>query len=466
MTGIYRGPHRGPILDHEESNGWPVNVAYRLAVGALRLAAPVLSRGSSKLARGFAGRRHAHELLEAWGVAVRDPDRPVVWFHAPSVGEGLQAEAVIQALRRACPEAQFVYTFFSPSAEELAERLDVDVATYLPWDLQSVSDRVLDALSPSVIVFTKTEVWPVLVDAARRRRVPVAIVGAAVPDGAGRMSPLARRFLRPTWQRLSAACANDEEDARRLVDLGVPEAAVSVTGDPGVDSALARYAAHNLEAPWLSPLRSEAGVTLVAGSTWPSDHAALLPAMRSVRAEHPGTLLVVAPHEPTLDAVRSLRAQLDADGWSAATLSEVESSGTLGVAAGMANAVVVDRVGVLATLYSVADVSYVGGGFHDKGLHSVLEPAAAACPVVFGPIHANSRAATDLVAVDGAKIAPMSVELGRIITDLFRARADRERIGGNARGYVDTHRGASDRCAARLAELIDSPAVPTTPEKT
>lgn len=420
-----------------------------------------MSRGSSKLARGFAGRRFAHELLEAWGVGLRDPARPVVWFHAPSVGEGLQAAAVMESLRARRPEVQLVYTYFSPSAEEMARGLDVDVATYLPWDLRSVVDRVLDAVEPDAIVFTKTEVWPVLVESAVARGVATALVAASVPDGAGRLRAPARRLLRPTWESLVMACANSEADARRLEELGVGPDLVDVTGDPGVDSAATRFERLDPDAPWLTPFRDAPAPTLLAGSTWPADDTELLPAIRHARAAHPGMRLVLVPHEPTAPYVDALLSRLAADGWSPTTLSAVESAGSIGGH----DAVVVDRVGVLATLYSVADVSYVGGGFHERGLHSVLEPAVAACPLVFGPLHENARAAADLVAADGAKIARNSDELGRIVADLLGARADRERIGENARGYVNLHRGAAGRCADRVSALITSRAEPSEPEE-
>src|SRR5690606_41020031 len=112
--------------------------------------------------------------------------------------------------------------------------------------------------------------------------------------------------------------------------------------------------------------------------------------------------VVIAPHEPTPEHVRGLLARLRADGWDAATLGEVEAAGRVDEG----GAVVVDRVGVLAQLYTAASVAYVGGGFHDKGLHSVLEPAAAAVPVSFGPRHGNAQAAGDLLAAGAAGMAP------------------------------------------------------------
>ena len=123
-----------------------MSLLYRFAWGVVRLAAPLLSIGDSKVARGLAGRRGAHDLLALWGETIRDRHRPVIWFHAPSVGEGLQAQAVIAELRAERPDLQVVFTFFSPSAEDLARSMEVDVAAYLPWDLKRPMNRVLDAL--------------------------------------------------------------------------------------------------------------------------------------------------------------------------------------------------------------------------------------------------------------------------------------------------------------------------------
>src|SRR5438093_2295803 len=64
---------------------------------------------------------------------------------------------------------------------------------------------------------------------------------------------------------------------------------------------------------------------------------------------------------------------------------------------------VVDRVGVLATLYGAGTMAYVGGGFGRAGLHSVLEPAAWGIPVAFGPRWRNSRDAELLLEGGGAE---------------------------------------------------------------
>jgi 3-deoxy-D-manno-octulosonic-acid transferase len=117
--------------------------------------------------------------------------------------------------------------------------------------------------------------------------------------------------------------------------------------------------------------------------------------------------------------------------------------------------VVVDSVGQLAHLYTIGDVAFVGGGFHDEGLHSVLEPAAAGIPIVIGPRHRNARAAGDLVRIGGAKIALNDAEMGRAFAGWLADGEARAAAGAGARGYIDGHRGAAARTAELLKTLIE-----------
>jgi 3-deoxy-D-manno-octulosonic-acid transferase len=423
---------------------------YRAAVRAAALAAPLLERGDSKLARGLRGRRGAHDALAAWGERERDPARPTVWLHAPSVGEGQQVGAVFRALAEFRPGLQAVFTHFSPSAERLGERIGARVSAYLPWDLPGPTSRALDAVRPDLLVFTKTEVWPVLVDEALRRRVPIAIVAATVAPGAGRLRWPAHGALRATWASLALACACSEGDAARTITLGVPASRVHVTGDPGVDAAAERAAPTGAAAAVLVPFRADRRPTIVAGSTWADDEAALLPALKDMRRSVADVRVVVAPHEPREEHVRALSSKLTRAGWRVATLAEVEARGT---AEGV-DAVVVERVGVLASLYAVADAAYVGGGFGRRGLHSVLEPAAARVPVLFGPRHERSAAAAALLVARGARSAPDSPALAAALGHWLSDAGSRAEAAKHAFAYIESQRGAAHRTAALLDPLI------------
>jgi 3-deoxy-D-manno-octulosonic-acid transferase len=374
-----------------------------------------------------------------------------VWLHAPSVGEALTAQAVLLALRERRPDLQVAFTHFSPSAAEIAGRFGADVHAFLPWDVVDAVGLSLDAVRPDLLAFTATEVWPVLVEEAVARGIPVALVGGVLPPGAGRARWPARALLRSTWRRLSLVCAVTEADARRFVAIGAREAAVHVTGDPAIDSALGRAEAADPQAAHLAPFHEEPRPTLVAGSTWEQDETVLLPALRRVRESVPGVRVIFAPHEPTAEVVGGLLGRLQGLGWKCRPLSVVESRGSPGDAA----AVVVDRVGVLAHLYTVGTAAFVGGGFGTRGLHSVLEPAAAGLPVAFGPRHHRAPAAAGLLAAGGARVAENEEALAVILSDWLGDPAKQKDTGDRARAYIDLHRGAAVRTAARLDPLLE-----------
>jgi 3-deoxy-D-manno-octulosonic-acid transferase len=422
---------------------------YRALVGLIRLMTPVVAHGQSKWARGLRARAGGARRLIEWGRNSRDPDRPTVWFHAASVGETLQARAVAQSLRAERPDVQVVFTYFSPSAETAATEFGADEWDALPWDAAGPVGEVVAAVEPALLVFTQREVWPVLTGAVADRGGQVALVAATLPEDAGRLKGPARRTMVGAMSRLSLVAAIHEEDAERFLLLGTPREAVRVTGDPGVDSARIRLEGTPGEDPLLAVF-AEPVPTVVAGSTWPEDEAVLCPALSAYREGGRPLRVVVAPHEPTPAAVEALSSRLAVGGWATATLEEVEARGG-SVAAGQA--VVVDRVGVLADLYRVATVAFVGGGFGSDGLHSVLEPAAAGVPSVFGP-RGHSLAAAALLREGGAREVRNTEALSRVFGEWLEEDGLGVSAGTSARDYIDHQSGAAVRSAALLATLL------------
>ena len=425
---------------------------YRSLVGTARLLAPIVASGTGKISRGLSGRLNAHEVLARWGEEERDPHRPTVWVHAPSVGESLQACAVIEVLRERLPRVQVVFTYFSPSAVELAGRIPVEVSSYLPWDLRRTTTRVLEAIQPDLLMFTKTEVWPVLVDEARKRSIPVALVGGSVPPDASRLRQPTRTFLRATWKGLAVACAIADADAARLQSLGVSPGVICVTGDPAVDAVARRVATTDPTDAHLAPFHTDHRPTVIAGSTWQTDLERLLPAFERVRKEVREVRVVIAPHEPSGEAVTKLREHLERKSWSTRTLEEVELSASVSGA----DAIIIDRVGILADLYTIGHVAYIGGGFHRAGVHSVLEPAAARLPVIFGPRYKKSAAAVDLVSEGAAKVVSDAEELANSLVTWLEDTEKNRYAASRAFSYIQAQRGGSERTVDVLAHLLGS----------
>ena len=440
---------------------------YRLGWAAARPLAAPLGRLRGKLGRGIRGRRASVPTLSAWAARARRPGVPLVWFHAASVGEGRQAEAVLRRLKSARPDWQLAYTFSSPSAERLAASLPADVAAYAPFDTVRDVEGALEALRPTAIVFAATDVWPELAVRAAAGGVALALVSATLAPTSSRRGALARRLLAPAYAALGAVGAIDAADARGLEDLGVRPSAVTITGDTRHDAAITRLAAADRAAPHLRALAAEAADAppiVLAGSTWPADEQALVPALGALQARGVRFRAVIAPHEPTPRHLAALEQRLRADlgtGAAVVRLSSLLSPGNLEPPAtgylpsGNWDAVIIDQVGLLAELYMTASFAYVGGGFHGAGLHSVIEPAAAGVPVLFGPRHEGSRDARLLLEAGAARAAGDAGDLDRAHEDWLGNETARAAAGAAARAVVERGKGAAERSLQMVIALVE-----------
>src|SRR6185503_4561727 len=285
---------------------------YRLTVHMATRAAPLIARFDKKVARGLDGRRGLTDRLAAWAAASRDPQRPLIWMHAPSVGEGLQAKPVLETLRAEHPDWQLAFTFFSPSAERLAKNLPVDIADYLPLDRPADVEAVLAALQPTALVFSKLDVWPELTLAAASRGVKLGLISATVAPHSSRLRWPTRQWSQPAYRALDRIGTISDDDGKRLEQLGARPEAIAVTGDTRYDSVAER--AERLDRTREPLLRlGEVGAdtfTIVAGSTWPSDEAVLLPAFADLLVQLPAARLLLAPHEPNPDHLAGIAQRL------------------------------------------------------------------------------------------------------------------------------------------------------------
>lgn len=426
-----------------------VNRALKLAydaAGQIARAVAALTpmpSGGDKVGRSLHARRGIRERYAAWAPR-REIDRPLLWVHAPSVGEGLQARIVLERVRAQHPEVQLAYTFFSPSAESFARGLDVDFADYLPFDTLGDAEVALDALRPSALLFSKLDVWPTLCAEARRRDIPLGMISATLSAASSRRGTLATKLLEDAYASLDAVGAVAPEDGERLQALGVRKECIRVTGDTRFDQVIAHAARVDKTSILLAPLASSRP-TLVAGSTWPSDEEVLFGAWGAVRRELPDVRLIIAPHEPTEEHLEAV------EEWG----TEIElRMARLPAADDSTDVVLVDRVGVLGDLYALGNAAFVGGGFHDAGLHSVLEPAAFGLPVVFGPRHKNSREAGLLIKAGGADAVGSSDELTETLVHWLTDTALAKSVGERARAFVERGSGATEQSVALAMELI------------
>ncbi len=348
------------------------------------------------------------------------PGRTSGWVHAVSVGEAIAAAPLVEGLRRLHPELPLIMTTVTSTGAQIVRDRFAGLAThrFFPLDLPSVTRRAVAAIDPAFLICMETELWPNMLRTLASRGVPVMIANGRISDRSYRRYRLVRRFMASVLADVRVFAMQSDEDARRIIALGAQPERVVVTGNIKVDAAAA-------DPPgsgdlWRRLLALAPGQRVwVAGSTHPGEEALVLDAHRTALAEHPELVLVIAPRHP--ERTREVLALVDRRGWPSVRRSELPAAVTA-TAAAVPPVVILDTVGELAMLYSIADVVFVGGSLVPMGGHNVLEAAQRRKPVLIGPHTGNFRESVGLLESAGAALvvrdaSELAHELRRLLAD-------------------------------------------------
>src|ERR1035438_816400 len=171
------------------------------------------------------------------------PERPIIWLHAVSVGEVLAASRLVGDLDSAFPDHQIVISTTTRTGQALArERFGAERVFYCPLDLPWAVRTYLKALQPRLLVLAETEFWPNLLSTCYRRGIRVDVVNARVSDRSWPRYRRLRRHWRPFLSRLSCVLAQSETDAERLKAIGCLPQRVTVAGNLKFDVRIAEEA--------------------------------------------------------------------------------------------------------------------------------------------------------------------------------------------------------------------------------
>jgi 3-deoxy-D-manno-octulosonic-acid transferase len=345
---------------------------------------------------------YAPELLE------RVRGQKVLWLHNASIGELKASRPLLRRLREELGEWRIVLSTTSVTGRDLARELaEADGAVLLPLDFPASVERALDAIGPSLFVFTETEIWPNLLRALRRRGVPAVLLSGRVSPRSFRRYLWIRPFLRRVLQDVALFGMQSEAEAERIRALGAPPERVRVTGSLKLE-AIAEPRALAIESP--------PGFLWIAASTHAGEEDVCARVFGRLRERFAGLRLLLAPrHLDRLPAVESVLRAQGLDFIRRTDLRENRWTGEPPV-------LLLDTLGELAGLYAGAAAAFVGGTLARVGGHNLLEPARAGVPVLYGPHVENVAALADVLDSSGggfrvADEADLAAKLEALLDD-------------------------------------------------
>ncbi|MEK9615478.1 MAG: glycosyltransferase N-terminal domain-containing protein [Deltaproteobacteria bacterium] len=370
----------------------------------------------------------------------RDWDLPLLWLHAASAGEILQAEPIIRQFEK--ENVQLVLSYTSVNAKRWLESGSTKLPNsviwkdYLPIDNHFNALRILAKLQPDALVYVSYDLWPNLVWEAQRKGVPQFLVSALVHQGSWRHSNLIGRSLFSTiYKAMQEIAAISAGDAQRILE-SYPESTIKVVGDTRVDSVLSR---RDSVVPPVFPKTWNKENVLIGGSIWPADIACLRSVLLEALEELPELRLILVPHEPTEEHVSEIKeifTSYPIHLWSQGQKEDFAKARVL----------IVDEIGILSSLYAKANLAFVGGAF-TTGVHNIMEPAAFGLPTFFGPRFHNYSTAIRFVEDKLAHSVRNSEELRLLIMPLLKEPDKAKELGMRAQNLLEQEAGAAQKCA-------------------
>jgi 3-deoxy-D-manno-octulosonic-acid transferase len=386
--------------------------------------------------------------------------RPVVWIHCVSVGEAQAARPLVRAIKTRYPKHVVAISTITLTGQSLAQetfRQEADRVFYFPFDWRWVVRRTLKAINPTAVLLLETELWPGFLRECKRQQIPVAIVNGRLSEQSFRRYRLIRSFMKRVLSSISIGVMQTEYDAERFRKLGMDPARTIVSGNLKFDAGTLP-ATDALTQKFRERFKlGDGSLVIFAASSHDPEEVIILNSLRQVISRSGLKLrLIIAPRHP--ERFSEVADLLKASGlrWARRTAPPDANDQ-------QAEVILLDSIGELHSVYSLAAIVFVGGSLAKTGGHNILEPAAVGAAVITGPHTYNFQSivgtflnANALVQLKPTSDSAAIIELADAILELLADPARRLKLGSLARSLVNENRGATERTLQSLSSLLSN----------
>ena len=387
-----------------------------------------------------------------------------IWMHCASLGEFEQGRPLLEKIREQYPDVKIVLTFFSPSGYEVMKHYKgADHIFYLPMDGKSNAAKIIDIIRPSLVLWVKYEFWYFYLTELKRRNIPVLMVSGLFRQG----QPFFK-WYGDIWRKMLQGFAyffvQNETSKELLETVGISNN-VSISGDTRFDRVI-EIAEKFEPLPFIEKFCGESKV-IVAGSTWEEDEEEWTHYVKN----HPEIKFIFAPHEIHSENLKDVKKEFPGSIFYSEFVKAIDSlkfnveatinyqpstinlqPSTINYQPPTTNMLIIDNIGMLSKLYYYADITFVGGGFEEDGIHNVLEAAVYGKPVLHGPEYEKFAEAVELVETGAGIPISNALELEKVLNELWNDETLLKTKSEIARQYVYSKAGATEKIINYIQE--------------
>ena len=421
-----------------------MKLLYNISIFHLELAFKILSLFNDKIKLGLEGRKKSLEIVKA---NISKTDK-TIWMHAASLGEYEQGLPVLEKLKEKYPNHKVLVTFFSPSGyENVVKKNKEDILCYLPFDKKSTISEFVKAVNPEIFFTVKYDFWYHLLDELKKQNAKIYVISALFYDKQIYFKPQGRWFVNELKKNVDWIFHQTEKSFSLAQKVGLNKG--SVSSDTRFDRVKQIKNRDNF-VEFIAEFKGNEKL-IIFGSSWEAEEKLA----QNISQKLENFKIIIAPHD--LKRVQNLKQIFP----KAILFSEIaksqnretENETILQINDFTTSTVlIIDCIGLLSKLYSYADIAVVGGGFHDKGLHNILEAATFGIPVIFGNKYKKNPEADALIAQKGGKTFDNEQQASDFVLQLTKDSVLLDEMGENAGKFVHNQPNSSEIILKKILE--------------
>ncbi|MFY1048308.1 3-deoxy-D-manno-octulosonic acid transferase [Chryseobacterium sp. GP-SGM7] len=407
---------------------------YSIFINLLIFGMKILSLFNDKTKKGVEGRKQSLDIVRS---AFSASDK-VLWMHAASLGEYEQGLPVLEKLKDNLPSHKILITFFSPSGyENVVKKNNIaDVICYLPFDKKNTVKEFVSLFDCELFFTVKYDYWYNLLAELKSKNVKTFVISALFYESQSFFTSYGKWFVKQLKGNITWFFHQTKHSYVLAKSIGLLNS--SVTGDTRFDRVKQLKLRDN-DVDFVEEFIEEKKV-IVFGSSWQAEEK-----IAKIISENNSDLkMIIAPHD--LKRVGHLKEIFPSSALYSELLATNNQKPTT-------NILIIDSIGILSKLYSYADVAIVGGGFHDSGLHNILEAATFGVPVIFGNQYKKNPEADNLISAKGGKSFEDENSAAQFVLNLIKDEKQLNEMSESAEKFVAQQPDSSKLIIEKILSL-------------
>jgi len=411
-----------------------MRVIYNIVILQIKSLLFILKFFNSKIRSFVEERKKVLEILEK---TISKTDN-YIWIHVASLGEYEQGLPIFKEIKSLYKNHKIVLSFFSSSGYQVRKNNPIgDITVYLPLDTSKNSRKFVSLINPKMVFFVKYEFWPNYLQNLEKNSIPTFLLAGLFRENHWFFRWYGSGFLNLLKSSVTHFFVQNKDSIDLLINNNITNC--TLMGDSRFDRVNTLLDQNNN----IENIKEFIGnrICFVGGSTWKEDESLMID---YINKNNNNLVWIIAPHQINLKHITDFQQKIKRKSILHSNLNQNNITTT--------KVLIIDSIGILTKLYSYSDISYVGGGMGNSGLHNILEPAIFKNPILIGKNYINFPEARDLISKNGAISVKDSKEFENILNELIENKRKRSIMGGNNFDYIKSNLGATKNVISYLKE--------------